>query len=97
MNEWKEAVERSRITRIPYKKYLGMSLTEYVKKNYRNGIPQDEIVHQILQTLVRKDGFGEGSMKIQFSKVVENVKISVSARITENKIYSKELKGGNGQ
>jgi hypothetical protein len=83
MAEWEDARDRSKIKRINWKKVLnGKSLNRFVYDALAIDVPQEVIVHRILQLAklhpeVWKDTYS-------WTKLVENVKIGVSARIAEN-------------
>ncbi|MFW6172422.1 MAG: hypothetical protein ACOC5T_01640 [Elusimicrobiota bacterium] len=85
---WKEAVEKSKIPRLRWKKILGKSLNKYVYDAVKSGMPQEEIIYRILKQ-VRKTENQEYITGWSFQKIVENVKIGVSARCSEVKIFKK--------
>jgi len=81
---WKEAVEISKIPRINYKKILGKSLTEFIKE--RKYTKNEEIMRELILILRKQENkvFLNG---IGLVKVNENLRISISARRAEHKIY----------
>jgi hypothetical protein len=81
--EYQKAIERSKIPRLPYKSILGMTLTSFVLAN--NHLTEEELVYQILSMIKEK--------KISlndwnFEDIVKNVKISVSARKSEGRLWN---------
>lgn len=85
MNNWKQAVERSKILRINYKKVLGMSLTSYILKNKH--LSNDVIMRRVLLEL-RKPQNKQYLNGIGLIKAGENLRISLSSRRTEQEIYN---------
>jgi len=87
--EWKDAVERSKIPRISYKDVLGCSLTSFVLANKFKS--NDEIMRIVLLELRKPQNkmFLNG---IPLSKAGENLRICLSARRTEQKIYKERKK-----
>jgi len=84
MNNWKDAVERSKIPRINYKKVLGVSLTNYILKN--KDLSNDKIMKRVLLEL-RKPCNRIYLNGINLIKAGLNLRISLSARRTEQEIY----------
>jgi len=86
-----EQIERSKITRIKWKKILGVSLTRAILELKKEGLSSQEVFHVLLH----------GSKLTEFvnthfsakEKVIENLRISVSARFGENKTAEKIRKG----
>jgi len=80
--DYKEAIERSKIPRINWKLVLGKSLTAYLRDNrYKS---DDDLMHEILLKV------RERPMIINqwyFPEIVKNLKIGISARRAEQKIY----------
>jgi len=79
---WEDAVERSKISRISWKKVLGKSMNRYVYDAMENGQRQEDIIHQIL-IKAKKPESSQYIKGWNFQKVVDNVKIGVSARCSE--------------
>ncbi len=83
MEEWKKAVKRSKIPRLPWKKILGKTLTEFIIEQKSLGRTKEEIsqiLWQILKTkedILRRFGF-------TLEKAFENAKISIGARFAES-------------
>ena len=93
-NDWivvNEQIERSKITRIKWKKILGVSLTRAILELKKEGLNSQEVFHILLN----------GSKLTEFinthldakEKIIENLKISVSARFGESKTADKILRG----
>lgn len=79
---YKEAIEKSKIPRIPWKAILGMSFTKFILTNkYTN---DEEIIHQILLKCRDKK---ELLVFWNWEDIAKNVKIGVSARRAEQKLY----------
>lgn len=92
IENWKEAVEISKIPRINYKKILGESLTKFIFRNKHK--TNEEIMKEIMIKIVKPENkrFLDG---LKMEKVNENLRISLSARRAEHKIYNKEVKHGD--
>ena len=88
INSWQEAKEVSRIKRINWKLILGKSFTSYVIDSRKKGIDNEEIVFNILKECKKNSIYLLGW---SWPEVFKNVKIGVSARSTEIKIYNKEV------
>ena len=86
--ELREAIERSRIPRINWKKILGKSLNAYVRDNCNHD--KETIIHSIL-LICKKQENAKFLYGWRWLDVVKNVRIGVSARIAEIHIY--RLKG----
>ena len=84
MEEWKEAVERSKIPRINWKRLLGRTMHKYVLDKRKEGYKKDDIIFFILKECREKPGEWIGW---DFADVVKNVKIGVSTRLAEQSIY----------
>lgn len=84
MNNWKDAVEVSKIPRINYKKVLGISLTQYILNNKNQS--NDKIMRSVLLEL-RKPCNRICLNGINLIKAGLNLRISLSARRTEQEIY----------
>lgn len=86
-----EQIERSKITRIKWKKILGVSLTRAILELKKEGLTSQECF------TVLKDGSKlTDFINTHFSareKVIENLRISVSARYGESKTEDKILRG----
>jgi hypothetical protein len=86
-----EQIERSKITRIKWKKILGVSLTRAILELKKEGLNSQEVFHVLLH----------GSKLTEFvnthfsarEKVIENLRISVSARFGESRTEEKILRG----
>lgn len=84
LSAWKEAVEYTKIPRMNWKLVLGESLTMYLKK--RKYYSDDELTRTIL--LHVKPHLDQ--LKMQgwtMPKIANNLRISLSARRTEQRIY----------
>lgn len=84
VTNWKEAVEISKIPRINYKAILGISLTQYLLKN--KYVSNENIMRALLLEL-RKPENRSYLNGIGLNKANENLRICISARRTEQKIY----------
>lgn len=77
-----EQIEKSKIPRIPYKQILGVSLSRFILDHkYQT---DEELLHHILLK-IKENGFNV----ISWEKIVENVRISISARRAEQKLYDR--------
>lgn len=90
---WKkvdEQIERSTIKRFPYKHYLGCSLTEFILDRALEGNEQEAILVDILTN--EKFQKMLEAFKDDKKKLIENVNISICARLgetnTQNKVRS---------
>ena len=84
LSPWKEAVEHSKIPRVNWKLILGKSLTMYLKEN--KYISNEDLMKNIL--LKVRDHFDELKMDgWTMPKIANNLRISISARRTEQRIY----------
>lgn len=85
-----EQIDRSIIFRVPWKKLLGESLTSNILRLREKGYSSKE-VYEILKESEDVKFYLRKNPKIK-EKILENLKISVSARFGENKT-SDRLKG----
>jgi len=89
MVTWREAVEKSKIPRVPWKFILGQSLMSYMRDNqYKTN---DELIELIMLKVRDKQII----LKMQGWSILDinkNLLISISARRAEQKLYS--VKGG---
>lgn len=84
MITWKEARDKSKIKRIPYKRIFGKTLTQFILDNkYRTNADLLEMILKRIK-LNKQEVAGWNWIKI-----TENVKISISARRAEQTIYKK--------
>ena len=84
LSPWKEAVEHSKIPRVNWKLILGKSLTMYLKEN--KYISNEDLMKNIM--LKVRDNFDELKMDgWSMPKIANNLRISISARRTEQRIY----------
>ena len=86
-DEWREASEYSKIPRISWKGILGMSLTSYLRDNAEKS--DEDLTFEILKKV--KEVFEV--LKEQgwtMPKIANNLKISLSARRTEQRMYGAE-------
>jgi len=86
-----DAIDRSKITRIKWKSILGVSLTRAILELKREGLSSDE-VFQVLLTGSRLTEFITSHFA-EREKIIENLKISVSARFGESNTEDKILRG----
>lgn len=86
-NTWQDAAELSTIRRINWKLILGKSFAKRVLDLSNEGYSQDEIVHFILMQCRHQSIHLIG---FTWPEIVKNVRIGVSARLTEIKIYQKK-------
>ena len=87
LDSWQDAAELSTIRRINWKLILGKCFAKRVLDLKKQGYSQDEIVHIILLQCKHQNIHLIG---LSWPEIVKNVKIGVSARFTEIKIYQKE-------
>lgn len=93
-NEWiviNEQIERSKIIRIKWKKVIGMSLTKAILLLKKDGLTSEECF-----VMLRDESKITPFIKSQFEmreKILQNLKISVSARYGESKTEQKILMG----
>lgn len=86
-----EQIERSKIKRINWKSILGVSLTRAILELKKEGLSSEEVFHVLLHGSKLTD-----YLENQFSardRVIEKLKISVSARFGESKTEDKILRG----
>ena len=86
VNTWKEALEISKIPRVNYKAILKESLTSYLLK--RKYVSNEELLKELLLILRRPENKVHLN-GIGLAKVGENLRISLSARRAEQRIYGK--------
>ena len=84
VENWKEAVERSKIKRVNWKFILGKSLTAYIRDN--KYITNEELTKEILR-LAKEKEYNLNRLGFSLDEVADNLKISLSARRAEQKIY----------
>lgn len=93
--EYKEAIKRSKIKRLNWKKILGSSLNTWVYSSCRQGYSEEQIVRETFERtrVVWKyqPELFEGFTWLEVSK---NIKIGVSARVTEYHMLNKFNIGG---
>jgi hypothetical protein len=84
MKDWKEAAERSKIARVPWKLVLGKSLTAYLRDNKFE--TNEQLLRDILlmSKVAKEQGYLQGWSMID---IASNLRISLSARRAEQKIY----------
>ena len=82
IENYKQAIEKTKIPRIPWKAILGMSFTEYIKRN--KFINNDNLIHNIMVECRKRSELLFGW---NWADVHKNIKIGVSARRAEQKIY----------
>lgn len=86
INDWEvieEQINKSRIRRFSYKKLLGESLTSMIHKLRNKGMDSTQ-VYEVLITNPKIVDFIDSIPKDK-DKLLENIKISVSARFGESK------------
>jgi hypothetical protein len=86
-----EQIERSKITRIKWKKILGVSLTRAILELKKEGLSSQEVFH-VLLTGSKLTEFVNTHFSAR-EKVIENLRISVSARFGEANTEDKILRG----
>lgn len=97
MADWdvvNEQIERSKIRRVNWKGILGMSLTRAILELKKEGLTSGECF-DVLKNGTKIKGFIETHFSAR-EKVIENLRISVSARYGESKTEQKIL-GGRAQ
>ena len=87
----KEQIERSKITRIKWKKIFGMSLTQAILLFKKDGLTSEECFI-MLRDESKLTPFIESHFEMR-TKILNNLKISVSARYGEAKTEDKILRG----
>lgn len=81
---WKTKVKQSKIPRVPWVKILGKPLTAFLFLQFENGADKHyafKLLHDKIDYYFAR--YGEMNLKFSRDKVLENAKISVSARYTE--------------
>jgi len=87
LSAWQNAVEYTKIPRVNWKAILGESLTMYLKKN--KYVSNEDITKDIL--LQVKNNLRElENQGWSMTKIANNLRISISARRTEQRIYGEE-------
>ena len=87
IDSWQDAADLSTIRRINWKLILGRSFTRRVLDLNNEGYSQEEIIHIILMQCKHQSIH---LIRFSWPEIVKNVKLGVSARFTEIKIYQKE-------
>lgn len=85
------AIERSKIVRIKWKSILGVSLTRAILELKRENLSSKEVFHVLLHGSKITE-----YLNTHFSareKIIENLRISVSARFGESATEEKILRG----
>lgn len=84
LDHWTNSRDHSLIARIDYKAVLGMSLTKFCIEN--QDLSKDEIFDAVIKELRKQENncFLGGLL---WKDVERNLRISISARKTELKIY----------
>ena len=88
IESWQEAAEVTKIKRIDWKSILGKSFTQFVLDSHNQGVDPEEIVFLILKECRRNSICLIGWT---WPEIFKNVKIGVSARLTEIKIYQNNV------
>ena len=85
---WQEAKELTKIPRLNWKHILGMSMNKFVMEKVKEGHGKEEIIHFIM--LKARAPYNEKYVVgWSWEAIARNVKIGVSARYAELKIYGK--------
>lgn len=90
INEWKtveKQIERSKIKRYPYKKYLGISLTELILGKRNEGKDAEVILIEIMASDKMKRLISDHIL--ERDAVLNNVWISICARCSEKRTQDK--------
>jgi len=82
IDNYKDAVKISNIRRIPWKAILGMSFTQFVLDE--KWTKDEDIIHEIMLKVKEKKDLIPGW---NWEDINKNVRIGVSARRAEQKIY----------
>ena len=82
VSDWREAKEKSRIPRIDWKDFLGEDLSKWLWKRFSEGWDKKRAIRE-LAIKVRENEHYFRSRGWNIYKVLENVRISVSARWSE--------------
>jgi len=96
LDEWEHIetkIQQSKIPRIPYKKIIGKSLTEFITECRAEGLSS----HQTMAKFMGLDEVKIFKMKNphQIERLFKNIKTSVCARFSEQKASIRRLKSGN--
>jgi len=94
MEDWKEAIERSKIPRLPWKVLLGKTLTQYVMERKAEGKTKKEVIRELAGILHNNEAYLE-SLGFSLDKALDNMRISVGARWVESEVEGRiiEKKG----
>jgi hypothetical protein len=91
MEAYEKAIERSKIKRVAWKKIFGKSLMEHITEEFAMGYSKVKIVNRAMDRVVnfrntRPGEYNAVCKGMGLGKVLENLKINVSARIAEMSI-----------